>query len=67
MLTIISRTFSLIFQASLGQTVNIDCRVQANPSSKSVHYSWFSAPVEANLSDWLQRDVALDDQIDETR
>lgn len=63
-------TCSLVFQVAIGQTVNIDCLVQANPSSRSVHYSWFSAAnnsPDGNLSDWLHRDVALDEQIDESR
>lgn len=54
-----------MFEASVGQTVALDCKVLANPS-KSVHFSWFSAPNERNLVDWLQRDVSLDEQIDES-
>lgn len=56
----------LVFEANVGQTVNLHCNVLANPS-KSVHYSWFSALGERNLTSWMQRDAALDDQIDESR
>lgn len=61
-----TNTHRLIFEANVGQTVNLHCNVLANPS-KSVHYSWFSALGERNLTSWIQRDAALDDQIDESR
>lgn len=65
----------------MGNVINIDCNVFANPS-KSVHYSWFfasastddsAAPAAANennnnnLSALIMRDAALDEQIDESR
>lgn len=57
----------LVLEASPGQTVNIDCQVLANPA-KSVHFSWFaSLGREQNLTDWLQRDASLDEQLDESR
>lgn len=58
--------FSLLYEASIGQIVPIDCHVIANPS-KSVHYSWFFSPIERNLSNWMQRDIIQDEQIDESR
>lgn len=56
---------SLVFEASVGQTVKIDCNVLANPA-KSVHYAWFSVPSEQNLTSWTQRDTSPDEQLEES-
>jgi len=58
----------MVFEAAVGQTIILDCAVQANPS-KYVHYSWFASKAaeheQHNISDWLARDASMDDQIDE--
>lgn len=65
-----ARARSLVHALAPGQSAHIDCNVLANPA-QSVHYSWFAAPAgapqAANLSEWMARDAALDEQCDESR
>lgn len=59
----------MIYEAHLGQTVEIECNVNANPLS-SVHYAWFSTNttfVDNFSADLLSKDTSFDEQIDETR
>lgn len=55
----------LVFEAASNQSVTLRCNLLANPS-KSVHFSWFVSYNEHNLTDWLQREAALDEQLDES-
>jgi hypothetical protein len=46
--------------------VNIDCQVLANPG-RSVHFAWFASyGANQSVADWLERDVSLDEQLDDT-